>query len=478
MLEVKGIITEEISRFITRTTTQDIPRDAIELARLGITDFVGVAFAGLHEEQSRIIMDYARKMGDLPQATVIGGSFRTSPYLAALVNGTVGHSLDYDDVAISLIGHPSVFLVPTIFAIKEAYHCQDIVSSGMDILTAYVIGYEVTCHLARPILQNHYVQGWHSTATFGTLGAAASAAWLLRLNTDQVRMALGIAASLSGGLRQNFGTMTKSLHAGIAAAHGVQAALLAQAGFTADSSIIESPLGFAKVFGHREEVDWAEVIKKLGKTFFITGSGGLSIKPYPSCAFTHCAIDAALYIKKEHKINTTDIVEIELGVSPFDKQILIHHHPRTGLEGKFSLEYCVAWALVSGELRLKHFTDEAVTQLEVNSLMEKMKWVEKYPRPVMGTATGFGTKSVNVRLKNGREYSKEVTIAKGMPQNPLTTDEFNAKYRDCVSTVLSKEYVDETLFILTNLEQMSFETRTSGKSLIQVLAPNFFKSTV
>jgi 2-methylcitrate dehydratase PrpD len=448
------------------------------LARLGIADFVGVAFAGLREEQSRIIMDYARKMGGLPQATVISGSFRTSPYLAALVNGTVGHSLDYDDVAISLIGHPSVFLVPTIFAIKEAHHCQDMGSSGRDILTAYVIGYEVACHLARPVLQSHYMQGWHSTATFGTLGAAAAAAWLLRLNTDQVKMALGTAASLAGGLRQNFGTMTKPLHAGMAAAHGIQAALLAQAGFTADSGIIESPLGFARVFGHIEEVDWTEASKRLGKTFLITGLEGLSIKPYPSCGFTHCAIDAALYLKKEYKINATDIAEIELGVSPFDRQILIHHHPRTGLEGKFSLEYCVARALVSGELRLKHFSDEAVTQFEVNSLMEKMKWVEKYPMPVMGTAEGFGTKSVTIRPKNGREYGKEVAIAKGMPQNPLTTDEFDAKYRDCASTVLSKECVDESLFILTNLEQMSFERGTSGKSLVQVLAPKSFKSTV
>jgi len=475
---VKEIITEKISRFITETTAQDIPRNAIELARLGTTDFVGVAFAGLCEAQSQIIMDYAQKMGCLPQATVIGGSFRTSPYLAALVNGTVGHSLDYDDVAISLIGHPSVFLVPTIFAIEEACNYQGMNSCGADILTAYVIGYEVACHLARPILQSHYMQGWHSTATFGTLGAAAAAAWLLRLNTGQIKMALGIAASLAGGLRQNFGTMTKPLHAGMAAAHGIQAALLAQAGFNADNNIIESPLGFAKVFGHIEEVDWVEASNNLGKTFLITGPEGLSIKPYPSCGFTHCAIDAALYLKKEYKISTTDIAAIELGISPFDKQILIHHRPRTGLEAKFSLEYCVARTLVSEELRLRHFTDEAVTQLEVNSLMEKMKWVEKYPMPVMGTAEGFGTKSVTVILKNGRQYGKEVAIAKGMPQNPLTVDEFNAKYKDCASIVLGREHVDESLFILTNLEQMSFETGTSVRSLAQVLAPESFKSTM
>ena len=454
-------------------TAKDIPQDAIRLARLGITDFIGVAFAGVREEQSKIIVDYARKMGGVPQATIIGSDFKTSSYLAALVNGTVGHSLDYDDVAISLIGHPSAFLVPAILAIGES-----IGSSGEDILASYVVGYETTCSIARPILQSHYTQGWHSTATFGTLGAVASVAWLLKLNVSQVRRALGIAASLAGGLRQNFSTMAKPLHAGMAAANGIQAALLAQAGFTADDSIIEAPLGFAKAFGHNEEVNWVEVSESLGKTFLITSTMGLSIKPYPTCAFTHPAIDAALYIKKEQGVNATDIAEVELGVSPFDNRILIHHRPRTGLEGKFSLEYCVARALLSGEVRLKHLTDKAVTKPRVKSLIEKMKWVVKYPMPVMGTPEGLGSKSVTIKLKDGREYCKEVTIAKGMPQNPLTPDEFNSKYRDCASTVLSKDDVEKSLFILAHLKEINLSTTSYGLSATQILAPSSLEFTL
>ena len=142
-------------------------------------------------------MDYAQKMGGVPQASVISAGFKTSPYLAALVNGTVGHGLDYDDIAVSLIGHPSVFLVPAILAIGE-----NIGSSGKDMLTAYVVGYETACHIARPVLQSHYVQGWHSTATFGTLGAATSVAWLLKLNAHQVSEALGIAVETIIGIGQ------------------------------------------------------------------------------------------------------------------------------------------------------------------------------------------------------------------------------------------------------------------------------------
>jgi len=441
------MITEKITYFIAQVTAKDIPQAALDLARLGITDFIGVAFSGSKEKQSKIVLDYAEKMGSVPQVSIIGGDFKTSPYLAALVNGTMGHALDYDDLAVSLIGHPSVFLAPAVLAIGETLG-----ASGEDILTAYVIGYETACCVAGPVLQSHYVQGWHSTATFGTLGSMAATAWLLKLNANQTRMGLGIAASLAGGLRQNFGTMTKPLQAATAAANGIQAALLAQAGFTADASIIEAPLGFAKVFGHSGEVDWARASENIGEVFLITSTAGLAIKPYPSCGFTHCAIDAALYIKKEHKVNAADIADVELGVSPFDKHILIHHHPRTGLEGKFSLEYTVARALLSGEVRLKHLTDEAVAEPQVKSPMEKLKWKEKYPMPVMGTPEGLGTKSVTVRLNDGREYSREVTIAKGMPQNPLTSDEFNSKYRDCASAVLSEEDVERSLSILNNLQ--------------------------
>ncbi|MCK4402444.1 MAG: MmgE/PrpD family protein, partial [Dehalococcoidia bacterium] len=164
-------ITDKVSHFVAQTAAKDIPQDALELARLAITDFIGVALPGSREKQSKIIADYAQKIGGVPQASLIGRDGKTSPYLAALVNGTTGHALDYDDMAISLIGHPSVFLAPAILAIGES-----IEASGEDVLTAYVVGYETACCIAGPVLQSHYVQGWHSTATFGSLGAMAAVA--------------------------------------------------------------------------------------------------------------------------------------------------------------------------------------------------------------------------------------------------------------------------------------------------------------
>ena len=434
---------------MVETTPGDIPRHALKLARMAFTDFCGVALAGCREKTSQIMVDYVRAMGGNPQASTIGSSLKTSPYLAALVNGTTGHSLDYDDIAVSLNGHPSVCLVPAVFAIGEILR-----STGQDVLTAYVIGYETACHVARPVLQSHYTRGWHSTATFGSLGATAAASRLLKLSTAQVKHAIGIAASLAGGLRQNFGTMTKPLHAGKAAANGIQAALLAQAGFTAAENIIEAPLGFARVFGHDGDVDWTKVGAELGRTFLMIGAGGLNLKPYPSCGFTHCAIDAALQIRREHGFDPDEVATVELGVSPFDKQILIYHHPRTGLEAKFSLEYCVARALVSGGVRMGHFDDAAVSEPAVTRLFRSMKWVERFPLPVMGTAEGFGIKSVVLKLTNGREYCAEVAVARGMPGNPLSKAELDAKYRDCASITLDSNGVRKSIAVLSNLDDV------------------------
>jgi 2-methylcitrate dehydratase PrpD len=281
-------------------------------------------------------------------------------------------------------------------------------------------------------------------------------------------LALGIAASLAGGLRQNFGTMTKPLHAGKAGANGLQAALLAQAGFTADESIIEAPLGFVKVFGHDQTVDWAKASEGLGKTFMIAAQNfdGVTVKPYPCCGGNHASIDAALSLKEKYGIKADDIAEVELGVSPFENQLLIHHRPKTGLEGKFSLEYNVARALLSGEVKLKHLTDEGVNETAIKSLIERMTWVEKFPTPRLGTGD-VGTKSVTVKLKNGKQYSEAVSISKGMPQKPMSPDEFTGKYKDCASTVLSKEGVDKSLAMLSNMR----EVKNIGE-LMETLAKN------
>jgi 2-methylcitrate dehydratase PrpD len=451
------MITEKLAQFVVETKAKDIPSDALKAAQSGITDMIGTALAGSREPHGKIIMDFAKKMGgDATQASVIGGGFRTSSFMAALANGTTGHALDYDDIG--GWGHPSVVLAPALLAIGE-----DIGASGTDILAAYVVGWELAYCVHAVAGDSHYKQGWHVTNTTGTLGAAAAVAWLFKLNEYQVRMALGISASLAGGLRQNFGTMTKPLHAGRAAANGIQAALLAQAGFTADENIIDTPLGWTKVFGHNKAVDWAKASDYLGKTYKLASFH--RVKPYPACGGTHCSIDAALFLKKEYGIKIEDISEVELGVSPFVGQLCIHHRPRTGLEGKFSVEYTVARALISGGVGLKHLTDEGVNEPNAKSLIEKMKWVEKYPMPNTGVREGMVPSDVTIKMKDGKTLCKEVKYPKGDPENPLTPKELNYKYRDCASIVLSNADVEKSLKLLSNLKSVK-----NIKELMEIVA--------
>ena len=201
-----------MASFIAQTDYEDLPSKAIEVSKDAILDCIGVSLAGSQEEVSRILLPMLEELGGHPVAGVIGGSLRSSPVLASLANGVMAHALDYDDVSDSWIGHPSTVLVPAILATAE--RCK---SSGKEVLTAYVTGFEVGAKLGIALGQDHYAKGWHNTSTLGSLAGAAAVAKLLKLDVQQIQMALGIAASLAGGLRENFGTMTKPLHAGNAA---------------------------------------------------------------------------------------------------------------------------------------------------------------------------------------------------------------------------------------------------------------------
>ena len=445
------MITERLAHFVSESSAANIPQEAIKFARLASTDFLGVTLAGSKEEAGDILAECVGKLGGTAQSGVVGKGFKTSPYLAALANGTSGHALDYDDMSFAFGGHPSVSLAPTVLGVGESLGV-----SGIDVLAAYIVGFEVgACITGSSVVQSHYLQGWHSTGTVGSLGAAAAAARLLRLDAHQVRMALGIAASLAGGLRQNFGTMTKPLHAGNSAANGVLAALLAQRGFTADENIIETPLGFARVFGCAGDVDWKKAAAHLGKSYR-TATAGITFKPYPSCGGTLGIIESAINLKNQYQPDPGKIDEIELGISPFEGGVLIHHRPTKGLEGKFSAEYCAARALVNGKVGLASFTDEQVRQPLVQRLIQRTKCVERYPMAVMGSegAKGESPQSVTIRLDDGAKYSDETLVRKGGPERPMSLQEFEDKYRDCSSLMLNEEAVNRSISLLRGLETL------------------------
>ena len=444
------MFTEEIAKFIAEMSYEQLPEAAVNASKMAVLDCLGVTLAGGEEASSRIISDYVKDAGR-PEAGVIGEGFKTSTDQAAWANGTKGHALDYDDYFIPphlTPYHPTVAILPAVLAVGEKNR-----SSGKDVLLAYTTGFEVEAIVATACVKQQYNLGWHTTSTLGSLGATAAVAKMLKLDKEKTKAALGIASSLAGGLRRNFGTMTKPLHAGNAARNGVVAAILAQKGFTADMSILDSPFSFCEVLsGETEHQIEVPEIKQGGRTEFYIISPGISYKPYPSCACGHWAIDAALGLKKEAEINPKDIAEIECRTSAGLKDVLQYSRPKTPLEGKFSLEFVVAIALIDSEVTLKQFTEEKVKDAAVQELIGKIKYAHP---PEMGTGLTNLRGELVIKLQNGEVYSRRVDIAKGKPDNPLSMGEMKNKYRDCARSSLSPEDVQRSLDLISRLDSIN-----------------------
>ncbi|MBI4322599.1 MAG: MmgE/PrpD family protein [Chloroflexi bacterium] len=437
-------ITSKLAKFVAETKFTSLPAVAVGEAKKHILDCLGVTLAGSREEPSRIVADFVRESGGNPQASVLGTGFTTSASDAALANGTAAHVLDFDDVSWSLTGHPSASMLPAILAVAEQTG-----ASGKDVLLAYVLALEVAGKLGAGTNPAHYELGWHATITLGSLGAAAAAAKLLDLDRDRTAIALGIGASEASGLRQNFGTMTKSLHAGMAARNGVMAAALARSGFTADRSILESRFGFFNVLC-RGVYDEAKIVGHLGDPFDVL-SPGVGFKQYPSCHGTHWALDAAIGLAWEHDIAPAQVQAIECIIPDLFAQMLIHSDPRSGLEGKFSMEFCMAVALLDRAAGLRQFSDARVQAPDVRELMKKVKVVIDRESSEAGRTSNFS--HVTLRLNDGRTLARRVDVPKGMPECPLTMDEVVDKYRDCAGLVLARGDVERSIDMITGLDE-------------------------
>jgi 2-methylcitrate dehydratase PrpD len=440
-------VTKKLSEFIVNTDLSGIPPEAREIGKRVILDLLGVALAGSRDPMARIMTDYIKDTGGHPRASVWGKKFKTSPSLAALANGTFGHALDYDDINRSMRGHPSVPVLPAAMAAGE-----EAKTSGKEVLEAFIIGLEVETKLGAGMNPHLFENGWHPTAILGAMGAAAAAAKLFKLPGDKVCMALGIAGSLASGLRQNFGTMTKPLHAGRAAQNGVTAAQLARREYTADPGIVEARLGYANAFSGPGKFDLNKIIASLGRPFDIV-SPGVGLKRYPSCARTHPAIDAMLDLAAQNDLRPDDVQSIACSGTYTTPTMLIHSRPRTALEGKFSLEFCMALALRERRVTLPDFTDQKVQDPKIQELIHKVTFSI---RPDLNTIEHSGNPSttVKVTLKDGREFTKTVDEARGTPENPLTGDEIRDKFRQCVKGIQPKKEMEKTIALVGDLENL------------------------
>jgi 2-methylcitrate dehydratase PrpD len=450
--------TQRVIDFVVNTRLENIPAKGLDQARIGIFDCVGVALAGARQPAGAIGAEWARKATGAPQATVWGQGFKASAHDAALVNGTAAHALDYDDVTWGLIGHPSVSLVPSVFALGEHIN-----ASGRDVLLAYAVGFEVMAKLGRTTQPQHSLEGgWHATGTIGAFGSTAACCKLLGLDADQIGRALGIVYSMTSGNVKNFGTMCKPLHAGLAARNAVEAAQWSELGFTSVPSPFDGSRSFHDVYSRGLPANMA-ALAELGRDYELV-LRGVVIKPYPCGVALHPAIDAVLDLKARHTIDVDRIDRIEVGMTRYTYDKLSYLQPKTGLEAKFSMPFTVAWTLVHPHVTLDTFTDAAVTQPKIQALVGR---THLYVHEAIERKWELGSRPVHVRLRmrDGTTLEKQVDISRGNPEVPLSADDLQRKFEDCARFALSREEVRSAVDRLAGLDRLK-----SIRELTSVLA--------
>ena len=313
----------------------DLPEPVRELARQCMLDYIGCAVAGAGDPLVGMLLDEMTEAGGSAQASVVGHRVRLPALAAALVNGAASHTLDYDDVHLAMPGHPSVAVLPGLLALAELRG-----SSGREVMTAFVAGYETACRIGLALSPGHYALGFHSTATIGSLGAAAACARLLGLDAEQTAVALGIAGTQAAGLKSQFGTMCKPFHAGKAAQNGLLAARLAARGFSSRPDLLECVQGFAAT--HSPDFSLEAALATPDSGFHILAN---LFKYHAACYMTHAPIETARQARREHCLSPDQIAGITLRLDAGCDRICNIPAPVDGLQSKFSLRQTVAMAL-------------------------------------------------------------------------------------------------------------------------------------
>jgi 2-methylcitrate dehydratase PrpD len=459
-------LTEYVAKFVVNTKPSAIPADVTHLGKRSILDGLGLALAGNAAESGHIVRTHLKSLG-LPTtkgATVIGTKLKLPARFAAFANGIAIHADDYDDTQLAvakdrvygLLTHPTAPVLPTVLALGETGN-----RTGLDVLTAYQLALEAETKISEAINPRHYDHGFHSTATIGAIAAAAGAARMMKLNIEQTRRALGIGASQSAGLRENFGTMTKPFHPGRSAESGIVAAEFARLGWTATPIVLEAGRGFFKAAGGG--YDAAAIDGKLGKPWSFTFPG-VSIKPHPSGSLTHPGMGLMLDLILKHDIRPEQVVKVKVGTNRHMPNALIHHQPVNELQAKFSMEFCMAILLLRRKAGLAEFTDKVVNRPDVKKMIAKVAF-GVHPE---AEAAGYEkmTTIIDIELANGRKIGGRADFGKGSPANPMSDEELAGKFRECAAWgKLAKAKADKVVDLVFRLEKLK-----SVRELTRLLA--------
>lgn len=421
---------------VAGTEFEQIPVAAREAAKQALLDFVGVTVAGIDEPLSRILREQILEEGGHPQAQLIGASGRASTTQAALVNGSAGHAHDYDDVHTAMNGHPTVPIAPAVLAL-----CEHLAKTGKDLIGAFNAGVDTECILGRYAGPAHYAKGWHATGTLGSFGAAAAAARLHGLGVEDTARALGIAGTQAAGLKAQFGTMCKPLHAGHAAATGVQAAALASKGFESRTDILEINQGFMATQADSASVE--RFTKALEQPAYCQD---ICFKYHAACYLTHSSIEAANNLCASNAFDPNDIRSIEIRVNPGHFDVCNIAEPTTGLQAKFSLRFTAAMAMAGVDTSsIEIFTDELTRDPDLVVLRDKIQVIahsEPNPDSIVTITTG-----------NGDHFSDAVNVAIPMRDLDAQWAKLEHKFHALVDHKVGAPRAAELLACVKTLEQ-------------------------
>ena len=427
--------TNTLAQFIVDTGYQQLPAPVVDAAKVAILDGVANMVAGSVQDLSSIIGNYTKELGGASQSTVIGWGFKTNAPAAAFANGVFGHCLDYEIQGFPPT-HGTSSCLPSALALAERSP-----TSGKDIITAYVLGWDIQGRLragSAPATN----PAFHPPGLVGPFGGAAASAKILSLNTQQTRVALGIAASRTGGLTANTGTMVKSTHPGNAARMGVEAAMLAAAGYTSNEEALEAPNGYAEAL-FQGNMDWDLVTQRLGEPFRLVDPG-FDIKRFPAQVYMQVPIEGVLNLRRNHGVEAGMVERLTI-----QRRGRGHSGPlpQSGLDGKFSVEYCAAAALLDNRVVIDSFTDQRRFAPDMEEALRKVQVNPEGPES--------GTVIVTAQLKDGRVVSEECTQFRGSASNPMSHDEHLEKVWDCVGRVLSEADTRRLLSLMENLEDVA-----------------------
>ncbi len=428
--------TTSLLRFVTETSETQLPQEVLHESKRCLLDFFALAIGAVEEPAVSITRQQILKLGGAPQASSLGSSVMLRVTDAALVNGIAAHAFDYDDTHIPTILHPTSPLYAAGLAVAQWKRL-----SGRSLLAAHALGYELAARVSVALYPEHYDVGWHMTGTTGCLASYGASARLLGLKGTKALHGLSLATTQASGHREQFGTMTKPFHAGHAASAGLLAALLCGDGFTAAPDPLQGRRGMFAVMSSAHTTN--DLVEHLGERWEIFANGA---KPYACGVVIHPAADAMRHLRA--RVDVADIEEIHMRVHPLVLELTGKNQPRTSLEGKFSVTFVCAMALLEGRAGEREFTDENVRRPEVVELMHRIKLV--------ADATMHHSEAAATALTHdGRSFESHVENARGTPKNPLSDEDLRSKFHELVDPVLGATRAQELERLIWAVDEVS-----------------------